>query len=97
MSQHRRLTPENKIRPPLLPRLEPTTFLTGVWRSTTQLSPFPYGVYWHRETKDYYNIDNTNRVLLQTMLALLPHALRGIVVDNTDRRSARTMQPEEPL
>ena len=32
-SQHRKLTPEKKIFPPLLPGLEPGTFRSWVWRS----------------------------------------------------------------
>ena len=38
MSQHRKVTVENKI---LLPGLEPATFQSRIWPSTTELSPLP--------------------------------------------------------
>ena len=41
-SQHRKLTLEKKSLPPLLPGLEPTTFRSPVWCSTTELSLFPF-------------------------------------------------------
>ena len=40
-SQHRKLTLEKKIIPPLLPGLEPATFRSRVQRSTMELSPLP--------------------------------------------------------
>ena len=40
-SQHRKLTQQKKIRPPLLPGLEPKTFRSGIWRSTNELSLLP--------------------------------------------------------
>ena len=38
-SQHRKLSPEKKIIPPILPGLEPEAFGSLVRRSTTELSP----------------------------------------------------------
>ena len=38
-SQHRKLTPEKKILPPLVPGLKPATFRSRVQRSTAELSP----------------------------------------------------------
>ena len=40
-SQHRKLTQENKILPPLLTGLEPATFRSRVQNSTTELLPLP--------------------------------------------------------
>ena len=40
-SQHRKLTSNKKIIPPLQPGLEPTTFRSRVRRSTTEVSPLP--------------------------------------------------------
>ena len=43
MGQHQQLTLEmtTKILPPLMPELEPATFRSRVWPSTTELSPLP--------------------------------------------------------
>ena len=41
MSQHRNVTLEKKILPPLLPGLEPETFRSWVRRSTAELSQLP--------------------------------------------------------
>ena len=43
MSQHRKLTLEKKLLPPLLPGLEPDTFRSRVHRFTTELFPLPHG------------------------------------------------------
>ena len=40
-SHHRKLTLEKKILPPALPGLEPETFRSRVYRSTTELSSLP--------------------------------------------------------
>ena len=40
-SQHRKLTLNKKIIPPLLPGFEPTTFRSRVRPSTTEVSPLP--------------------------------------------------------
>ena len=47
-SQHRMLTMEKKVLPPLLPGLEPETFRSRVRRSNAELSPLPRLVTQHR-------------------------------------------------
>ena len=44
ISQHRKLTVEEKILLPLLPGLEPETFCSQVHHSTTELSLLPLGI-----------------------------------------------------